>query len=281
MPDPRSSPSRGVTVVIPALNEEWAIGCQLRDIAAVLDESGWAFEIIVVDDGSTDATTSIARSCGVAGVEVLRLDRSLGYGNALKTGIQAARYDWILISDADGSYPASAIPGLLAAASGACMVVGARTGANVHAPLARRPAKWLLRQYAMLVTMHRIPDLNSGLRLFDKSVARAFWSLYPAGFSFTTTITMAMLATGQEVRYVKIDYHRRIGESKISPADFFRILWLITKLAIRFRPLRIFVPAGLAGLLAAKPYTIFAPAIMWAAGLLLERRARAARRVSP
>jgi len=268
----------GVTVVVPARNEEMAIARQLHDIVEAMDGSGWAFEIIVVDDGSTDATASLAGSCGV---QVLRLERHRGYGEALKAGIQAAAYDRILISDADGSYPASAIPGLLALASSACMVVGARIGANVHTPLVRRPAKWLLRQYAMLVALRPIPDLNSGLRLFDKSAALAFWDLYPPGFSFTTTITLAMLATGLEVRYVKIDYHRRLGESKIRAADFFRMLWLITKLAIRFRPLRLLVPAALAALLPARPWAVFAAATLLAAGLLLERRARIARRVAP
>ncbi len=245
-----------------------------------MNQSGWAFEIIVVDDGSTDQTASVATSCGAT---VLRLGRNLGYGEALKAGIKAARYDWILISDADGTYPPRAIPGLLAGAADARMIVGARIGSNVHTPWVRRPAKWVLRQYAMALAMRRIPDLNSGLRLIEKSAATAFWDLYPAGFSFTTTITLAMLATGQKVSYVTIDYLPRVGKSKIRPADFVRILWLITKLGILFRPLRVLLPAGLIALFAAGPHRMegaAGAALLWAAALLQERRARARRRLA-
>ena len=254
-----------------------AIARELREIASALSASGWTFEMLVVDDGSTDATAALAESCGV---QVLRTGRRQGYGRALQAGIAQARFDWILISDADGSYPPRAIPDLLAFADGTRMVVGARMGANVNTPWVRRPAKWLLRQYAMLVSLRHIPDLNSGLRLFEKAAAKAFWELYPPGFSFTTTITLAMLATGMDVRYVKIDYHRRVGESKIRPVDFFRMLWLITKLGIRFRPLRLLIPAGIVVLLAGRPPAVFAGAVLWIIGLWLERKARMTRRLT-
>ena len=278
-----------VTVVIPAFNEASALAPQLQDLAGVMKRSGWAFEIIVVDDGSTDGTAGVAASCGV---QVLRLERNGGYGNALKTGIAAARYNWILITDADGTYPPAAIPGLLERASAADMVVGARVGSNVHAPLVRRPAKWLLRQYAGLVALQRIPDLNSGMRLMRKSSVKRFWDLLPSGFSFTTTITLAMLGSGLRVSYVKIDYLKRIGHSKIRPSDFFRFGSLITKAAIRFRPARLLFPAGLLLLLLSGVCAVLNPAssgmigglaagaAFLLAGILLECRGRWGRTIA-
>jgi glycosyltransferase involved in cell wall biosynthesis len=289
---PRMLPT-GVTVVIPAFNEELAIGRQLHEIAAVMRHSGWDFEVIVVDDGSTDATADVAGGCGA---RLIRLADNGGYGQALKAGIAAADHDWILITDADGTYPAQAIPSLLAHASGTGMVVGARIGSNVHIPMVRRAPKRLLGLYASLVTMRRIPDLNSGLRLMHISLVKRFWDLLPSGFSFTSTITLAMLTTGQDVSYVKIDYLPRVGNSKVRPADFFRIFRLITRMAIRFRPLHVLIPMGLfASLLASAPGLLWGhsgrslwPAmslgcvtISWTAGLILERKAKLARGATP
>jgi glycosyltransferase involved in cell wall biosynthesis len=270
--------SQAASVVIPACNEELALERQIREIAEVMTQSGWQFEMIVVDDGSTDQTASVATHSGAT---VLQLGRNLGYGAALKAGIKAARFEWIVICDADGTYPALEIPRLLALAANTDMAVGARVGANVHTPWLRRPAKWLLRQYATVVTLHKIPDLNSGLRLISRPAALAFWDLYPAGFSFTTTITMAMLATGYRVSYVSIDYLPRIGKSKIRPVDFFRMLWLITRLGIRFRPLRVLVVPGLFFSWTAATYlwgSLAAAAVILSAAIFLERKARSRRR---
>jgi hypothetical protein len=131
--------------------------------------------------------------------------------------------------------------------------------------------------------MQRIPDLNSGMRLMRRPLVRRFWKLLPGGFSFTTTITLAMLAAGHPVAYVKIDYLPRIGKSKIRATDFFRFARLITSMAVRLRPLRLLFPAGLlilAASMAAKGGAVCltagscAAATFWVAGLLLERKAR-------
>jgi glycosyltransferase involved in cell wall biosynthesis len=231
MPDKAGAGAdRCVSVVIPAFNEEAAIGKQVREVEEALRASGWAFEILVVDDGSTDGTGAAADTLGV---KVLRRERNGGYGTALKSGIAAAAYEWILITDADGTYPSAAIPELLSRTVRADMVVGARTGARVTIPAARRPAKWILRQYASLIVGRRIPDLNSGMRVMRRSYVERFRDLLPPGFSFTTTITLAMLRAGAQVEYVPIDYFRRTGESKITPMDFWRFLRLITRFCLR------------------------------------------------
>jgi glycosyltransferase involved in cell wall biosynthesis len=283
---PPAAAASALSVVIPAFNEAAGLARQLQDLTAVLNQSGWRFEVIVVDDGSTDGTAEVAESCGI---RVLPLPVNGGYGSALKAGISAARYDWILITDADGTYPPEAIPSLLARATAAGMVVGARVGANVQESRFRKPAKWLLRQYASLIAMQAIPDLNSGMRLMWRPLVRQFWDLLPAGFSFTTTITLSMLAAGHPVAYVPIDYLPRIGQSKIRPWDFFRFARLITRMALHFRPLRLFVPVGLlvAAASLASFRTVAFPAACacafacWVAGLALERKARRERTANP
>jgi glycosyltransferase involved in cell wall biosynthesis len=233
----------GIAVIIPAFNEEGAIVETVHKARSVLSELGAKYEIIVVDDGSVDTTAAKARDTGA---RVLRHSINRGYGNALKTGIRATSCSWIAITDADGTYPIEDLLKLLEHAEGHDMVVGARTGARVHIPFLRRPAKWLIGKLANYLSGFEIPDLNSGLRVFRRDMAERFMSLYPDGFSFTTTITVASLSSGYDVKFVPIDYHRRIGTSSISPLrDFFGFILLVVRLATYFKPLNVFLPPAL------------------------------------
>lgn len=231
----------GITIVIPAFNEEGAVVREIQALHTAMQEAGRPYEIIVVDDGSTDKT---AERAATQNIKLIRRDRNYGYGAALKAGIAEANYDWILITDADGTYPASAIPTLLEYLPDADMVVGARTGKIVQAPWVRRGPKWILRNYASYLAAQRIPDLNSGMRIMRKSVVERFLDLLPSGFSFTTTITLGMISNGYNVIYQPIDYFKRVGNSKIRPADFFRFFLLITRLMLLFRPVRLLATAG-------------------------------------
>ena len=123
------------------------------------------------------------------------------------------------------------------------MVVGARTGDNVAMPLLRRPAKWFLTGLANYLASTKIPDLNSGMRVMRKSVLTRFLNILPEGFSFTTTITLAMLSNDYHVRFKPIDYHSRTGKSKIRPfADTLGFLMIIIRTIMYFNPLKIFIP---------------------------------------
>jgi glycosyltransferase involved in cell wall biosynthesis len=278
-----------VSVIIPAYNEAAHVAEQIRDVERVLKTTGWAFEIIVVDDGSTDGTADAASATGV---RILRRRPNRGYGAALKLGIHAARYDWILITDADGTYPSEAIPELLAASATNAMVVGARTGTHVQMPLERRPAKWFLRRLASYLAGQPLPDINSGLRLIRKSLVLRYEHLLPAGFSFTTTITLAAACNDHAVTYVPIDYRARIGESKIRPRHAYDFTILILRTIVFFNPLKIFIPLGgilaLMGL-AKLGYDIYrdnlsesavlallGALIVWSVGLLADQNARLA-----
>ena len=242
-PDARVEPvARAVSVVVPAHNEEHGIRPVLAALLATLGAlPAVTYEVIVVDDGSTDGTGDAAR--GVPGVTVVRHDSNRGYGAALKTGLRHARHEWICITDADGTYPNERIGDLLAATDGAHMVVGARTAPGVQDTWLRRLPRTLLRHYAEWVTRCRIDDMNSGLRVFRKDLAERFIHLLPDGFSFTTTITIALIMSYFTVRYVPIGYARRVGKSKIHPVgDTLRFLVLILRTGMYFAPLRTLVP---------------------------------------
>ena len=234
---------RMVSIVIPAYNEEGAISQQIEHLQSVMNETDWQYEIIVVDDGSSDRTAEEARKHPV---RVIRQPRNRGYGAALKSGISAAHSSHVIIIDADGTYPADAIPEMLEKSRDYDMVVGARIGENVEIPWARRPAKWFLRKLASYLAEYPIPDLNSGLRVMKKSAVEKFYHLLPSGFSFTTTITLAFFCNDLLVYYHPIEYAKRIGKSKIRPVDAYHFLLLILRTIVFFNPLRVFLPLGMA-----------------------------------
>jgi glycosyltransferase involved in cell wall biosynthesis len=234
------------SVIIPAYNEQAGLRQVIEQLRSVLAQHGIATEIVVVDDGSTDSSASIAQQ---AGARVIRHRSNRGYGAALKTGIAAARHERVVILDGDGTYPAERIPELLDALEQTDMVVGARTGANVKIPWIRRPAKWLLNRLADYLTRSKIPDLNSGLRAFRRDVAMQYFPILPDQFSWTTTITLAMHCDKYAVKYIPVDYYARRGKSKIVPWDAGSFLVLILRTVMLFRPLRIFLPIVLMCLL--------------------------------
>lgn len=234
--------SKPVSIIIPAFNEESSLSGVLESISTVLSDNRISGEIIVVDDGSNDNTASIAESCGV---KVVRHEKNRGYGAALKSGIKAAKNDLIVIIDADGTYPESDIPIILKELDNADMVVGSRTKANENIPTVRKPAKWILKVLSQHITEEKIPDLNSGMRGFHRQLIFRYLNILPDKFSFTTTITVAMLSDNYKVKFVPIDYRKRVGKSKIVPWDFFSFTILIMRLSMFFNPLKVFVPISM------------------------------------
>ncbi|HPG40386.1 MAG TPA: glycosyltransferase family 2 protein [bacterium] len=231
-----------ISVVIPAYNEENGIVAVVNDLNQVLSKTGFEYEIIIIDDGSRDKTVDKARTTNAVVVQHLK---NRGYGAALKTGIQIAKNELILITDADNTYPADQIPKMLEYIKDADMVVGSRQGENVAIPLIRRPAKWMLRKLAEYVTGEHIPDLNSGLRIFRKELIMQYLNILSDRFSFTTTSTVAFLSDNYKVEYVPINYYQRAGKSKIVPWNFVEFMNLVIRLSMLFNPLKIFLPAAL------------------------------------
>jgi len=237
-----NSVQSSVSVLIPACNEEESLA---NTVAAINQHRGLfkEMEIIVIDDGSRDRTREIARKLPVTLIEH---ETTRGYGASLKDALRMAKGDLVLIADADGTYPLEDIPRLAAEMDGYDMLIGARTGELVHIPLSRRIGKWIITQLAQYLSRQRIPDLNSGFRIFRKDVALRFLNMYPDGFSFTTTITLAMLTNHYRVKFLPINYRKRTGKSSIHPIrDFINFTILIIRICACFKPLNVFVPPAL------------------------------------
>jgi len=238
-----------ITILIPAYNVEASIGNVLEGLREWRDRA----EIIVVSDGSTDRTPEIAER---AGVRVIRHRVNKGYGAALKVGIRAAAGDIIVMMDADGEHNAAQIQRLIDAMNDNDMVVGAR-GKDSYTPLIRRPGKWILSKVANYLAQTNIPDLNSGFRAFRKEVALRFLHILPNGFSFTTTLTLALFKEGHNTAYVPITTTPRVGTSTVNPIrDGINTLMLIVRIVALFDPIRVFLPMSIALFLLGVAYWI-------------------------
>lgn len=235
-----------LSVVIPAYNEEGAVRQIIDDVRREMDTTGVPYEVIVVDDGSSDRTLEIARETGAI---VDSNQVNTGYGASLKRGIKHAQYEYVAIIDADGTYPAHYLPDMLLKCRNQDMVVGDRGAGMKNVPWVRKPAKWVLNTFASFLAERKLNDLNSGLRVFRKSELVPFIPLLPQKFSFTTTITLCMSCNGKRMIYTPIDYGKRVGKSKIRPVDFINFIILVLRMTVLFNPLRVFIPLGL-GLMA-------------------------------
>jgi glycosyltransferase involved in cell wall biosynthesis len=232
----------GVTVVIPACNEERGIAVTLEALHAVGSRLGQPLEMIVVDDGSTDATREIAEKLGA---RVCSHPRSGGYGRSLKTGIRNASHELIAITDADGTYPLEDLPVLLEHARRFDMVVGARTGPHFRR-LLLSPAYTLFLLLTNFVTGTWIPDPNSGLRVFRRSQILPLLDRLPNGFSFTTTTTLVLTLEGKFVLFHPITYRPRIGRSKVRLIrDALRAAQGMLEVILRHNPLKAFLALAL------------------------------------
>ncbi|MAG15597.1 hypothetical protein CMO88_00895 [Candidatus Woesearchaeota archaeon] len=242
-----------LSIVIPVYNEERSIDETIKQIRKVMASTSVTYEIIAVNDGSEDKSKEILDN--VKNINVVHNAYNLGYGASLKRGILASKGDWILITDADGTYPLEDIPKLLSY-DNYDMVVGARTGKSVKTPFLRKPAKFIIGTFANLIVGQRIPDVNSGFRVFRKEIAMRFFNLFPQGFSFTITITLACLTNAYLVKYVPINYLSRTGKSSIHPIkDFIGFMILILRMATLFKPVMVF--STISALLFAASVSVF------------------------
>ena len=236
-----------VSVVLPVYNEVGHLAQEVKRIRAALEDSPYTFEIIVVDDGSTDGSGAALEALQVEqGFRLISFVHNRGSGSARKAGTRAATGRVVVWTDCDLSYPNDDIPALVAALAGYDQVVGARTSEKGTLRAMRVPAKWFIRRLASYLTGTKIPDLNSGLRAFRRDVALQYLHLLPVGFSCVTTLTMTFLCNGYSVRYVPIEYAPRAGESKFHWwADTRRYLLQVVRMVLMYNPLKVFMPTGL------------------------------------
>ena len=245
--DPHDTGERcEVSVVLAAYNEEICIVEELQIVKRAMDASPFSYEVIVIDDGSSDATATLVS--GLNWVRLLKHRLNMGSGAARKTGTLAARGDVVVWSDVDLTYPNDRIPDLIdhMIKTDADQVVGARDSERGTMKWLRVPAKFMIRKLACFLTGSQIPDLNSGLRAFRRDVAMQYIDLLPKGFSCVTTITLAFLCNGYSVEYMPIHYNKRAGVSKFHPfKDTYRYITQVARMVTYFEPLKIFLPLSL------------------------------------
>ena len=238
-----------ISVVLPVYNEVTHLEEEVTRISKALEESGLTYEIIVVDDGSTDRSGELAETLDV---RLLRFATNRGSGSARKYGTMSAKGDVVVWTDVDMTYPNDQIAELVREMDGYDQVVGARKSEEGTVKFLRGPAKWLIRRLASYLARSEIPDLNSGFRAFRRDVADQFLYLLPRGFSCVTTITMAFLSNSYSIKYVPIEYAPRAGESKFHWwNDTQRYLLQVIRMVLMHEPIRFFgPPAAILGLIA-------------------------------
>jgi polyisoprenyl-phosphate glycosyltransferase len=249
-PDPGEAPPY-VSVVLPAYNEQDHVLAEVERICAALDASEFGYEVLAIDDASTDGTLGVLRAAEqrFPHVKVIAFRRNGGSGTARRIGTQMARGQVVVWTDADMTYPNERIPELVTILRDDAsydQVVGARTTEEGTHKILRVPAKWLIRKVAERLTNQRIPDLNSGLRAFRRHVALPYLRLLPPGFSCVTTITLAFLSNQHDIKYVEIGYAKRAGTSKFHfVRDAYRYILQVLRMVMYFDPLKVLMPPAL------------------------------------
>ncbi len=241
-----------MSVVLPVYNESGHIDAEVTRISEALDGSSYSWEIVIVDDGSTDDTPKKLAALAEGPIRLITVPQNRGSGHARRIGTRASRGDVVVWTDADMTYPNDEIPFLVDSLGDYDQVVGARTSEQGTHKAFRVPAKWFIRKLACYLSRTRIPDLNSGFRAFKRQSALPYLHLLPNGFSCVTTLTLAFLTNGLTIRYLPIEYKARAGESKFHwRRDTLRYLLQVVRMIMSFNPLRVFMPIGLTMLLVA------------------------------
>jgi glycosyltransferase involved in cell wall biosynthesis len=240
-----------VTIVLPCYNERLHVVEEIERITRAMDASPHSYELLVIDDKSTDDTLDILRSVlpRFPRMRLMPFQRNGGSGTARRIGSREAHGEIIVWTDADMTYPNERIPEFvdyLLQNPDCDQVVGARrTEEGTHKVL-RVPAKWVIRKFAENLSGTRIPDLNSGLRAFRRSVSLPYLRLLPPGFSCVTTLTLSFLSNQHPVDYIDIDYAKRSGESKFHPLrDAYRYILQVLRMTMYFNPLKVLMPLAL------------------------------------
>jgi len=250
-------PQEAVSVVIPAYNEASGIRGVLDELTRTFELLDLEYELVIIDDCSTDDTAAIAAASGAT---VLKNVENGGYGYSLMRGIRHARHPHIAIVDADGSYPAERFTELMAEyKKGFAMVVGSRRGKHYIGSIKMRLLRGLFRGLSQFITGRSIPDVNSGMRIFQRGAVLPLLPHVSYGFSFTTSITLLFMLQALPVAYVPVPYLEREGSSKVKYfRDSLRALQIIASITARLNPIKLFLLFALFNLILMAPLLLLA-----------------------
>ena len=233
-----------ISVVLPVYNEKGHLRAEIDRIRAALEASRYSFELIVVDDGSSDGSEKELPN--IPGITLITHGKNQGSGAARRTGTTAARGRVVVWTDVDMTYPNNLIPELVDSMQGFDHIVGWRQTEEGTLKWLRTPAKWVIRKLASFLSETDIKDLNSGLRAFRRDVAMQYVHELPKGFSCVTTLTMSFLGNGYSVGFFPIEYFPRAGRSKFHwLKDTRRYILQVIRMTLSYNPLKVFLPIGL------------------------------------
>jgi glycosyltransferase involved in cell wall biosynthesis len=240
-----------VTIVLPCYNEQDHVRLELERIAKAMDASGFTYEVLAIDDKSTDNTLAVLQDSlpEYPQMRLIAFQRNGGSGTARRIGTAQAAGQVVVWTDADMTYPNDRIPEFvqyLLNHPHIDQVVGARTSERGTYKFLRVPAKWTIRKLAEKLSGTKIPDLNSGLRAFRRDVSLPYLRLLPPGFSCVTTLTLAFLSNQHAVDYMPIEYAKRAGTSKFHfVRDAYRYILQVLRMVMYFNPIKVLMPVAL------------------------------------
>jgi glycosyltransferase involved in cell wall biosynthesis len=252
-----------ISVVIPCLDEEAAVGAVVDQAWEGIERSGRDGEVIVVDNGSADASAEIASAHGATVI----VEPRRGYGRAYLTGIAHARGDYLVMADADGTYPVAELSEFVdALESGSDLVLGSRFEGHIHEGAMPWSNRWIGNPIltGMLNRLFgiRVSDAHCGMRAVRRS-ALPVLDLHSTGMEFASEMVFKAFRRNLSVSEVPIEYFPRTGESKLSR---FGDAWRHVRFMLLYSPSWLFfVPGilmlllGIAGmlLLASGPVDVF------------------------
>lgn len=231
-----------LSIIIPVYNEEGVINKTIEDLKKELVKLDLDYEIIVVNDASTDKTKEILEK--IEGIKLINHPYNKGYGASLKTGIEKAKFENLLFFDADGQHKAEYIPEMIKYIDEFDLISGARQ--RYKGPIIRQPGKKLLNMLANYLSQQKIPDLNCGLRIVKKDKISKFLHLLCDGLSFSTTTLLLFATEGHTIKYVPIIINKRVGgKSTVRPRHAIDTLIFILRTILLSSPLRIFLPVSI------------------------------------
>lgn len=246
--------NKALSIIIPCFNEELGIADTIKGLLPYCEKNNW--EIILINDASTDNTAAVIEKFSNQ-ITIIHHKRNKGYGGGLKTGINASKSEFVAFYDADGQHRPEDLENMYLSLGDNDMLVGAR-GKDSHQDWVRKPGKWVLSKVANLLSGREIPDLNSGLRVIRREKILPLLHLFPDGFSFSTTSTIAFMHLGHNLEYHPIIVNKRVGTSTVKQLKHgTSTIMLILRLIVLFNPLKVFMPVSLGLIMLGIIYEIF------------------------